>query len=190
MPDLRGTARSRRTAAAAHDGSRPERRAALRRPLSALWRVCPFRRSDGKRDGVPRVGLPRARTSAQRSTPRPDRAPESARLARRPRLSAFDEVSFEPRRPASGPEGSCRNSPPWCPAVPRLRGPWRRRPSQSQRLENGTGDRVGHFRAPGDHLVDHSVDPRLQRNRAGSRPRLKHIKPTEIMRAVRKGTPG
>jgi hypothetical protein len=102
MPNLRRTARRRRTAAAAHEGrSRPERHAALRRPLSTLWRVCSYR-FFGERDGVPRVDLPRARTSVQRSTPRPDRAQESARLARRPRLSAFEGV--DGRRPTSGPE--------------------------------------------------------------------------------------
>ena len=93
MPNLQSTARRRRTAAAAHEGSRSERRAALRRPLSTLWCVCSFRRCDGERNGVQRVGLPRARTSAKRSAPRPDRAPESARLAGRPRLSTVDDRS-------------------------------------------------------------------------------------------------
>ena len=96
MPNLRRTARRRRTAAAAHEGSRPDRRAALRRPLSTLWCVCSFRRCDGERNGVQRVGLPRARTSAKRSTPRPDRAPESARLAGRPRLSTVDDGRMTP----------------------------------------------------------------------------------------------
>ena len=46
MPHLRETARRRRAAAAAHEGSRPDRRAALRRPLSTLWRVCSLRRCE------------------------------------------------------------------------------------------------------------------------------------------------
>ena len=104
MPNLQSTARRRRTAAAAHEGSRSERRAALRRPLSTLWCVCSFRRCDGERNGVQRVGLPRARTSAKRSAPRPDRAPESARLAGRPRLSTVDDGRIDPAGPTSSPE--------------------------------------------------------------------------------------
>jgi hypothetical protein len=104
MPNLRRTARRRRTGAAAHEGSRPDARAVLRRPLSTLSRVCSLRRCECERDGVQRVELPRARTSAERSTPRSDRPPQSARLAGRPRLRAVDEVGFDARRPTSGPE--------------------------------------------------------------------------------------
>ena len=122
MPNLRRTARRRRTAAAAHEGSRPARRAALRRPLSALWRVRSSRRCDGEGDGVPRVGLPRARTSAERSLPCTVCAPQSARLARPPRLSAVDEVSLNPPRFSAHPPTIHRLWKP-CPVCQSLMAP-------------------------------------------------------------------
>jgi hypothetical protein len=95
-----------------------------------------------------RGGLPRARTSAERSTPRRDRAPEGAWLAGRSRLSAVDEVGFDPGGRPLAPnmhiqlcriiESACRPAAGirYQSAVPRLREPGAHRASVCRALDS------------------------------------------------------